>query len=326
MEFSAIGSMKRRLRSAVAARLACIPATQERLASAAIMQRVLVAPWFTSAGSISVYLSMPSGEVQTQGILDSCLRSKHTSGDHSLKKRVFVPAVVGKLCDDMRMVHIRGDPDEHPPGFKPEDPFVDFPRSKWGIPEPPPNYERNETAGPGAAAGVCSAPVARSDLLSEIGSGVLPFPLVVLIPGVAFSEQGQRLGHGKGYYDCFIRKLRAAFEEKAGELHAAAASSKCPLSGEHREDTDFAVGKRPFLLVGLAYDEQIAPSADGAAESSPLRAAESGVSLTSYDEGGAASSSAAASLPLPPIPVEPHDELLDIIVTPTRTISCRPSP
>lgn len=35
----------------------------------------------------------------------------------------------------------------------------------------------------------------------------IELPLVVLVPGLAFSRDGSRLGRGKGYYDRFIREL-----------------------------------------------------------------------------------------------------------------------
>ena len=53
-----------------------------------------------------------------------------------------------------------------------------FPKSKWGIPEPTDEYIRDHpdvTGTPGAID-------------------------VVLVPGVAFDRNCARLGHGKGYY------------------------------------------------------------------------------------------------------------------------------
>lgn len=52
--------------------------------------------------------------------------------------------------------------------------------------------------------------------------------LLVLAPGLAFDRQGRRLGRGKGFYDRFLRGLRAA----------------------HPPDSD-------SWAVGLAFDEQL---------------------------------------------------------------------
>ena len=35
-----------------------------------------------------------------------------------------------------------------------------------------------------------------------------PSPLFMLVPGVAFTKDGKRLGHGKGFYDIYIEKMR----------------------------------------------------------------------------------------------------------------------
>lgn len=53
----------------------------------------------------------------------------------------------------------------------------------------------------------------------------------VIVPGVAFDEQGHRLGYGGGYYDTLFEKLEAL-----GKL----------------DDPN-------FLIVGAAFDEQIVP-------------------------------------------------------------------
>lgn len=57
----------------------------------------------------------------------------------------------------------------------------DISPGKWGIPEP-----RRDR--------ICTLPPVEIDL--------------VIVPGVAFDLQGNRLGYGKGYYDRFLPQLR----------------------------------------------------------------------------------------------------------------------
>ena len=68
-------------------------------------------------------------------------------------------------------------------------------------------------------------------------------PLLILAPGLAFDRSLRRIGRGKGYYDRFLARLRAA--------------------------------GRPFKAVGLAFAEQLEPE----------------------------------------VPVGPHDQLLDGLIT-----------
>ena len=37
-----------------------------------------------------------------------------------------------------------------------------------------------------------------------------PSPLFMLVPGVAFTKDGKRLGHGKGFYDIYIEEMKNA--------------------------------------------------------------------------------------------------------------------
>lgn len=102
----------------------------------------------------SIFLSMPSGELDTSPLIEELMKSKG---------HAFIPKVIGGKCDDLVMVPIES-----------VEEISTFPKSKWGIPEPP----------------------APQDLSIE-NYGMID---VVFVPGVAFDRQCRRLGHGKGYY------------------------------------------------------------------------------------------------------------------------------
>ncbi|KAJ9111318.1 hypothetical protein QFC20_002609 [Naganishia adeliensis] len=99
-----------------------------------------------------------------------------------------------------------------------------LPRDKWGIPD----------------AGEYRADVperTREDCMAPDA----PTLDVILVPGVCFDTKFQRLGHGKGYYDRFIKRYRAYAAQR---------------------------GDRPPLLVALALTEQMLPfpAAEGTAD------------------------------------------------------------
>ena len=91
-----------------------------------------------------------------------------------LRKEIFIPRVDGMSSTDMRMLRLKS-----------LEEMSTFVPSKWNIKEPTVEHaERMENA---------------------LDKGSVD---TVLVPGVAFDGKCQRLGHGKGYYDCFLRQLQ----------------------------------------------------------------------------------------------------------------------
>ena len=93
---------------------------------------------------------------------------------------VAVPRVAGPKPGDMRMLRVSS-----------YEEAAALPRTKWGIPEPD------------------EAQAARMEDMTGAAFDLL------LVPGVAFDARCNRLGHGRGYYDCFVSRQRA-LERGAG--------------------------------------------------------------------------------------------------------------
>uniref|UniRef100_K3W867 5-formyltetrahydrofolate cyclo-ligase n=1 Tax=Globisporangium ultimum (strain ATCC 200006 / CBS 805.95 / DAOM BR144) TaxID=431595 RepID=K3W867_GLOUD len=101
-------------------------------------------------------------------------------------KKVYVPKITGRGAEDLKMVQALSMND-----------INTFPKDKWQIPDPP------LTSASGDAR---EDPIAALDLE------------LVLMPGVAFDRSGGRLGHGKGYYDSFLRRLGEAYAKSGKPL------------------------------------------------------------------------------------------------------------
>lgn len=102
----------------------------------------------------SIYLSM-HGEVDTSKLVEHLVKTKG---------RIFIPKVIGPKPQDMVMISVNSIEE-----------IESFPKSSWGIPEPP----------------------MPSNNYSIESYGMID---LVFVPGVAFDNQCRRLGHGKGYY------------------------------------------------------------------------------------------------------------------------------
>lgn len=149
--------MKKVIRGQIKNALEILSSAELEERSGAIFRRVSSMEEFKSKSCICLYLSMPAGEVQSYGLLQDVFDNK---------KRVFIPKVMGKNSEDLKVFELSS--------FS----MIDtFPRSKWGIPEPPKSF------------------VEESSDATYLG-------LIdcVIMPGVAFDSRCARVGHGKGYY------------------------------------------------------------------------------------------------------------------------------
>lgn len=69
------------------------------------------------------------------------------------------------------------------------------------------------------------------DGITEKKMEEIQFPLLVLVPGLAFSFQGDRLGRGAGYYDRFLSSLFAAYPHKRNLVTLAGVCYSFQITG-----------------------------------------------------------------------------------------------
>lgn len=129
-----------------------------------------------------MYLSMPKGEVSTTDIIRQALVQR---------KKVFVP-YIHKSSESatsnpyMEMFALRSQED-----------LDNLQSDSWGIPTlEKASLDSRENALGGFG------PSGNYDLKNN---NVFEGLDLILLPGVAFDQSGQRLGHGKGFYDRFLK-------------------------------------------------------------------------------------------------------------------------
>jgi len=167
------------------------------------------------AKRVCIYLSMPTGEIQTEKIV------KHA---FSQGKEVFVPYLYkpeslvegypkGRIMD---MVKLRDEKD-----------YESLERDTWGIP----------TVG-------LDGIEKRESILQQFGPKMHGSPSgleLILMPGVAFERDTvkekngvKRLGHGKGFYDFFLHRYGLLYGplERPPQLYGLALKEQLLLEGD----------------------------------------------------------------------------------------------
>ena len=140
---------------------------------------------YQNAKRIGVYLSMPTGELSTTAIVQDAL----TSG-----KEVFVPYIHTAQIPSQPKTSVMD-----MLALESMDEFHALARDRWGIPsltKDQVSSKRNCFGGIGVTSDATEETATKGDWGLDL----------VVMPGMAFDNGFRRLGHGKGYYDRFLKR------------------------------------------------------------------------------------------------------------------------
>lgn len=164
-----------------------IPARRLIGVASSATQTLLSLPEYKAARRISVYLSMPTGEISTLGIVRDALAQG---------KKVFIPYTYnlatpneGQPKSIMDMVELQSTQD-----------LDTLQPDNWGIPTPSEESISSRTNSFGGIG------ITEGAVLEKAGSGLD----LIVMPGMVFDSQFGRLGHGKGFYDYFLTRCHQA--------------------------------------------------------------------------------------------------------------------
>ncbi|KAI9839227.1 MAG: hypothetical protein M1819_003220 [Sarea resinae] len=192
---ASLKAAKKELRQQIRRALQDISAESVASQSQTVSSIILSSPEYQAARRISIYLSMPAGEINTAPIVHDALRNG---------KRVFIPYThriaspsQGQSVSVMDMLSLHSVAD-----------YDSFAPDSWGIPIPSDDSI--------AVRANCLGATRLED--QRVGTGVGQGGLdMIVMPGMAFDNELGRLGHGKGYYDRFLQFYQETRKEKDGE-------------------------------------------------------------------------------------------------------------
>lgn len=166
-------------------------------AASVVVEKLKSSLEYRQAQRVSVFLSMPEGEISTAAIVRDALKGG---------KQVFVPYTYktspkgeGQPISIMDMVELRSIDD-----------YESLKADNWGIPTPDGDTiegRRNSFGGRGLSHhSTISSPGQESGLD------------LIVMPGMAFDSDLGRLGHGKGFYDYFLARCAHASQRNLNSM------------------------------------------------------------------------------------------------------------
>lgn len=223
---TALKAAKKELRTLMKHKLLTLSKESVEAQSRAVFKAIKNFIPYEEAKRIGIYLSMPTGEIQT----DAIVRHAIASG-----KKVFIPYLhkinapsPATPCSVMDMVDLHSLAD-----------YDSLKRDKWGIPT------------------VDAATVDLREHILENAAKESNGLDMILIPGVAFDIDPntgfvRRLGHGKGFYDYFLHRYRSRTGDPALSPGTNVLLYGLALEEQFLKDnTEVPVGKHDSLLHGL---------------------------------------------------------------------------
>ena len=169
---------KKALRKIIKVRVSAISPDERRKREEILHNNLFSMPEFLSASSVMLFANLPD-EIDTFSLIDKCF---------TMGKKVYLPVING---DDMTVAEFTGE----------------YKTGRYGIKEPVTELVvRSEELGVNDLITESSdnACIVR-DSVTELVEVPEHFDFI-LVPGVAFSPNGYRLGRGKGFYDKFLSK------------------------------------------------------------------------------------------------------------------------
>ncbi|KAF2035121.1 nagb/rpia/CoA transferase-like protein [Setomelanomma holmii] len=183
---ASLAAAKKDLRKRVKNILKDLPEAAAASQTTNATKTLLSMPEYKAARRISVYLSMPGGEISTTNIVRDALDQG---------KKVFIPYTYslsnpqdGQPKSIMDMVELHSMKD-----------FESLEADKWGIPTPTKD-SISSRANCFGSTGVTNGETANTSEGLDL----------IIMPGMAFDAGFGRLGHGKGFYDFFLTRCHQA--------------------------------------------------------------------------------------------------------------------